>query len=215
MFTGYKPKPCPGLSQHGQRGFARIRPACIRNLPPYVCIPSMPTNFAGSGYLSSAYAPFSPQATIPPTAISRCKTSPCPLAWTTSSFHQPAHDARRGERSFRCATERPTRSRRWTPSTSEPIASSAPPRHAKRSISTPSPPKSATNMAAMRPGSECCWHVAMVAAGVRLVSLTYGGWDHHNNIKNGHAAELPQFDQGFATLVRSRSQRLARFHSSS
>ena len=29
------------------------------NLPPYVCVPSQPTTFAGSGYLSSAYAPFS------------------------------------------------------------------------------------------------------------------------------------------------------------
>src|SRR5439155_11963891 len=29
------------------------------NLPPYVCIPSQPTTFAGTGYLSSAFAPFS------------------------------------------------------------------------------------------------------------------------------------------------------------
>src|SRR5207302_2428262 len=30
-----------------------------KNMPPYVCIPSMPTTYAGSGYLSSAYGPFS------------------------------------------------------------------------------------------------------------------------------------------------------------
>jgi len=29
------------------------------NLPPYVCIPSQPTTYAGTGYLSSAYSPFS------------------------------------------------------------------------------------------------------------------------------------------------------------
>src|SRR5207245_1481287 len=30
-----------------------------QNLPPYICIPSQPTTYAGPGYLSSAFAPFS------------------------------------------------------------------------------------------------------------------------------------------------------------
>src|SRR5205085_2531106 len=29
------------------------------NLPPYVCVPTMNNPYAGSGYLSSAYGPFS------------------------------------------------------------------------------------------------------------------------------------------------------------
>src|SRR5204863_7773905 len=29
------------------------------NLPPYVCIPSQPNTFAGTGFLGSAYGPFS------------------------------------------------------------------------------------------------------------------------------------------------------------
>ena len=29
-----------------------------KSLPPYVCIPNVPNEFAGSGYLSSAYGPF-------------------------------------------------------------------------------------------------------------------------------------------------------------
>ena len=57
MFTGYRPSPaliypCIGSvisHEYGPRN----------NLPPYVCIPNMPTEFAGSGYLSSAFAPFS------------------------------------------------------------------------------------------------------------------------------------------------------------
>src|SRR5271168_3045330 len=57
MFTGYRPSPaliypCIGSvisHEYGPRN----------NLPPYVCIPNMPNEYAGSGYLSSAYAPFS------------------------------------------------------------------------------------------------------------------------------------------------------------
>jgi uncharacterized protein (DUF1501 family) len=37
---------------------------------------------------------------------------------------------------------------------------------------------------------------------VRFVSLTYGGWDMHNNITAGMRGAMPAFDQAFATLIR-------------
>ena len=42
----------------------------------------------------------------------------------------------------------------------------------------------------------------LVAARVRLVSLTYGGWDMHTGIKGGMAGQAPALDQAFATLIR-------------
>src|SRR5262249_6535837 len=42
----------------------------------------------------------------------------------------------------------------------------------------------------------------LVAACVRFVSLTFGGWDMHTGIKAGMQGQLPQFDIGFATLIR-------------
>jgi len=47
----------------------------------------------------------------------------------------------------------------------------------------------------------------LVEAGVRFVSLTYGGWDMHTGIKAGMAGQLPQFDQAFAALITDLSQR--------
>lgn len=41
----------------------------------------------------------------------------------------------------------------------------------------------------------------LVGAGVRFVSLTYGGWDMHTGIKGGMAGQLPVFDQAFAALI--------------
>ena len=43
--------------------------------------------------------------------------------------------------------------------------------------------------------------------GVRFVSLTYGGWDHHDNIKTAMTNQMPQFDQAFAALIRDLDQR--------
>src|SRR5262249_47756864 len=42
----------------------------------------------------------------------------------------------------------------------------------------------------------------LVAAGVRFVTLTYGGWDMHNNITAGMRGSMPPFDQAFAALIR-------------
>jgi uncharacterized protein (DUF1501 family) len=41
----------------------------------------------------------------------------------------------------------------------------------------------------------------LVQSGVRLVSLTYGGWDMHTDVKGGMAGQLPAFDQAFAALI--------------
>src|SRR5438552_15937487 len=42
----------------------------------------------------------------------------------------------------------------------------------------------------------------LVGAGVRFVSLTYGGWDMHSSIKQSMAGQLPEFDKAFAALIR-------------
>jgi hypothetical protein len=47
----------------------------------------------------------------------------------------------------------------------------------------------------------------LVEAGTRFVSLTYGGWDMHNNIENSMKGQLPAFDQGFAALIEDLDQR--------
>jgi uncharacterized protein (DUF1501 family) len=47
----------------------------------------------------------------------------------------------------------------------------------------------------------------MVEAGVRYVSVTYGGWDMHTGIGNGIGKTLPSFDQAYAALIIDLEQR--------
>src|SRR5580698_11575605 len=42
----------------------------------------------------------------------------------------------------------------------------------------------------------------LVTAGVRYVSVTFGGWDMHTQITAGMKNAMPPFDQAFATLIR-------------
>ena len=57
MFTGWRPSPAV---QYPSIGTIVSHELGSRNdLPPYVCIPSQPNAFAGTGFLGSAYGPFS------------------------------------------------------------------------------------------------------------------------------------------------------------
>jgi len=57
MFTGYRPSPAIMYPSFGSVISHEL--GTRNDLPPYVCVPSMPSNFAGTGYLGSAYGPFS------------------------------------------------------------------------------------------------------------------------------------------------------------
>src|SRR3954468_24563047 len=57
MFTGYRPSPALQYPSIGSVISHEYGPR--NNLPPYVCVPGQPNEFAGTGYLSSSFAPFS------------------------------------------------------------------------------------------------------------------------------------------------------------
>src|SRR5262245_20059033 len=56
MYTGYRPSPALEYPSFG--AVVSHEFGVRNNLPPYVMIPTMPTNYAGTGYLSSSFAPF-------------------------------------------------------------------------------------------------------------------------------------------------------------
>jgi uncharacterized protein (DUF1501 family) len=47
----------------------------------------------------------------------------------------------------------------------------------------------------------------LVAAGVRMVTLTYGSWDMHTNITPGMRDQMPAFDQALTALLTDLDQR--------
>jgi uncharacterized protein (DUF1501 family) len=47
----------------------------------------------------------------------------------------------------------------------------------------------------------------LVEAGVRFVSVTYGGWDMHTQISAGMRRDMPALDQGLATLIEDLESR--------
>jgi len=47
----------------------------------------------------------------------------------------------------------------------------------------------------------------LVEAGTRFVTITYGGWDHHDSIQRQMGTNLPPFDKAFAALINDLDNR--------
>ncbi len=56
-------------------------------------------------------------------------------------------------------------------------------------------------------GQSCLMARRLVESGVRFVTVNYGGWDHHKKIFEGLDKKVPEFDQGFSTLIRDMHDR--------
>ena len=98
MFTGYKPSPALAFPSMGSVVTHEFPPK--NNLPQYVCIPSMPNEFAGTGYLSSSFAPFS-LGSDPADSGFTVQDLKLPGGVTDDRFSTPPADARCGQQLFR------------------------------------------------------------------------------------------------------------------
>ncbi len=50
-------------------------------------------------------------------------------------------------------------------------------------------------------GQSCLLARRLVEAGVRFVTINYGGWDHHSRIFESCDKKLPEFDKGLSALL--------------
>ncbi len=62
-------------------------------------------------------------------------------------------------------------------------------------------------MVAIQAGARMLMARRLVEAGARFVTLTYGGWDMHDNIAAGMNGQVPPFDQAFGQLIRDLDSR--------
>jgi uncharacterized protein (DUF1501 family) len=203
MFTGYRPSPALEFPSMGAIVSHEFGPR--NNLPPYVCVPSQPTTYAGTGYLSSSYAPFSLGAD-PASGNFSVQDLNLPggvdeKRFTTRRNILEAvndHFARK-EKADNVAAMDTFYQRAYS------LISSQKAREAFNINAEPAPIRDEYGRNAA--GQRLLMARRLVEAGVRFVSLTYGGWDMHVNIKPSMQGQMPAFDQGFATLIRDLDRR--------
>ena len=203
MFTGYRPSPALQYPSMGSVVAHEFGPK--NNLPPYVCVPSLPNVYAGTGYLSSSFSPFS-LGSDPADGGFRVQDLNLPGGIDDSRFatRRSVLDAvnehfARKEKSDGLAAMDTFYQRAYS------LISSPKAREAFNIDAEPAPLRDqyGRNPA----GQRMLMARRLVEAGVRFVSLQFGGWDMHTGIANGMRSQMPAFDQAFAMLVRDLDQR--------
>ncbi|WP_437194412.1 DUF1501 domain-containing protein [Planctomicrobium sp. SH527] len=203
MFTGYRPS--PALQYPSVGSVISQQMGSRNNLPPYVCVPNVPNEFAGSGYLSSAFAP------------SALGSDPASNGFKVRDLELPkgVDDSRFASR--RSALEAVNEYFRQREVSDQITAMDSFYESAYSLISSPQAREAfdlEKESAEMRDkygrntaGARMLLARRLVESGVRLVNLTYGSWDMHDNIVAGFNRSVPEFDKAFSALITDLEER--------
>ncbi|MEN1678263.1 MAG: DUF1501 domain-containing protein [Planctomycetota bacterium] len=203
MLTGYRPSPALSYPSFGSVVSHEFGPR--KNLPPYICIPNPPGPHAGSGYLSSAYRPFSlgsdpgrgdfkVRDLSPPSGVEGDRQARR-LAMLEAANHQFSGSAQSDavgaldafyERAFN-------------------LINSPEARAAFRLDKEPNKQKDRYGRTAE--GQRLLLARRLVEAGARFVTISFGGWDHHNDVTGRMRRQVPRLDQAIAALISDLSER--------
>lgn len=211
MFTGYRPSPAlvyPSIGsvvshELGQRGAT----------PPYVCVPNQGSQYHGSGYLSNAFGPFSIGADpsrrgFQVRDLNMAKGVTEDRFEGRKSWKNLVDDHFRGLAEDDAIDTMDSFYRRAYDLLASPEARDA--------FSLEGESAETQELYGMNPwgpvlrpsaGARLLMARRLVEAGVRCVTVTYGAWDTHAFHYRGIETQLPDFDRGFAGLIRDLEQR--------
>ena len=197
MFTGYRPSPALTFPSMGSVISHEL--GVRNNLPPYVAIPNMPTNYAGSGYLSSAFAPFS-LGSDPANPGFRVQDLALPGGVTPERFTTRRTMLDTVNEHFRAREKSDNLDAMDTFYQRAYGLISSERARAAFDINAEDP-KVRDAYGRNAAGQRLLMARRLVESGVRFVTLTYGGWDLHGGIVAGTKSQLPAFDQAYAALI--------------
>ena len=198
MFTGYRPSAALQYPSMGSVVSHEFGPK--NDLPPYVCVPTMPNTYAGTGYLSSSFSPFS-LGSDPASKGFKVQDLNLPGGIDDSRFATRRHVLEavnehfaKKEKADGLAAMDTFYERAYS------LISSVKAREAFNIGAEPAAIRDEYGRNAA--GQRMLMARRLVAAGVRFVALQYGSWDLHAGIAGSMKSQMPAFDQAFATLIR-------------
>jgi uncharacterized protein (DUF1501 family) len=197
MFTGYRPSPALVFPSMGSVVSHEYGPR--NNLPPYVCIPNQPNEYAGTGYLSSSFAPFSLGADPASGGFKVRDLSTADgidnarFARRRSALEAVNDYFAKKEKSDNLAAMDTFYDRAYS------LISSAEAREAFNIDAETAAVRD--EYGRNQAGQRMLMARRLVGAGVRFVSLTYGGWDMHGQIVRSMKRQMPDFDQAYSALI--------------
>jgi hypothetical protein len=203
MFTGYRPSPALEYPSFGSVVAHELKDR--NSLPAYVCVPQKLSDPADTGYLSKAYGPFS-LGSDPAAEKFKVRDLNLPEGIDSNRFAKRRSILETVDSHFK-----------YMESNDNVAAMDEFYQKAYAMISSPhareafdlqkESDKMKETYGLNQAGQRLLMARRLVEAGVRFVSVTYGGWDMHTNIAGGISKQLPSFDQAYAALITDLEQR--------
>ncbi|MEO1497387.1 MAG: DUF1501 domain-containing protein [Planctomycetota bacterium] len=203
MITGYRPSPAIIYPSIGSVVASELGPR--NEMPPYVCVPNPTSEYAGSGYLSSAFGPFS------------LGSDPARRSFKVRDLSLP--ESVDHERFAKRQSLLDTVDAHFT-SIEQADGIDAMDAFYQRAYSVLASPsaREAFNLRAEsketlarygkgQAGARMLMARRLIEAGVRFVSLTYGAWDTHTYHFRTTRRILPPFDKALGALISDLDER--------
>lgn len=203
MFTGYRPSPAIKFPSFGS--IISHEQGSRNNLPPYVVVPNVVAPEQGTGYMSSAYGPFA-LGSDPADKNFQVRDLLVPKGITEERF-----DRRRSllgvvDEHFKSVEK------------SDSVGAMDSFYQAAYGLISSQKAREAFDMSKEsdklkdeygrnQAGQRFLLARRLVEAGVRMVSVNYGGWDHHSNIKSAFERSGPELDKALARLITDLDER--------
>lgn len=203
MLTGYRPSPALQYPSYGSVISHEL--GGRNNIPPYIVVPNQFAPENGSGYLSTAFGPFA-LGSNPEDSNFKVRDLNLPVGVDEKQFDRRKSILSAVDEHFmkNQKSDAITAMDSFYQSAYG-MMSSTQARDAfdlsKESISTKE--KYGNNAAGMR----FLMSRRLIEAGVRMVTVNYGGWDHHSNINSAMRSQAPNFDKAFAALISDLKDR--------
>ena len=198
MFTGYRPSPAINYPSMGSVISHEL--GVRNNLPPYVCIPNVPNPNAGTGFLGSGFGPFSVGGD-PGARGFKVRDLTLPQGVDDVRFDERkslleavnSHFLEQEKNSDAVAAMDSFYQRAYD------MISSPKAREAFNLDAEPDAMRDQYGRNAA--GQRMLLARRLIAAGVRMVTLTYGSWDFHAQIVPATRREMPALDKALAALI--------------
>jgi hypothetical protein len=205
MFTGWRPSPA---LQYPSLGSVVSHELGVRNnLPPYVSVPSVANEFAGAGYLSHSYSSFS-LGSNPEDKNFQVRDLKLPDGVDVERFAKRKKLLEVVNNSDFVRTNKYSDSLIAVDQFYENAFSmlNSPESTAAFDL-TKEDDKMKERYGKNAAGMRMLLSRRLVEAGSRFITMTYGGWDMHQNIATGIQNSLPAFDKAFAALISDLDER--------
>ena len=203
MFTGYKPSPALKYPSFGAVVSHEYGPR--KNMPPYICIPNQPNEFAGTGYLSSSFGPFA-LGSDPASSGFKVRDLDLYKGVDDKRFARRQAALEQVNQHFASVTKADNVGAMGTFYERAYNLLGSP--EAKLAFDlNKEDDKTKDAYGKNQAGQRLLMARRLVEAGCRLVTLTYGGWDMHNGITAAMNRTMPPLDQALSQLILDLEQR--------